>query len=156
MPDVTPREVVSLLKPEPEPCPCGCGKVGRPTKKTGHPRTCVCRNKCLPGRNSRQGKAAHRKIARALGAATPGRGSSSHEESWVHPWRVEVKTGAQAGPVVTRWRLSKEQSDQSKSMGDHRPFVAIFDTRSKGDPVLAVVELEVLQAMTLIVQEVVS
>lgn len=74
----------------------------------------------------------------------------------MHPWRVELKTGAQAGPVVTRWRLSRDQSDAAKSMGDHRPFVAIFDTRRKGDPVLAVVELEVLQNMTLIVQEVVS
>lgn len=136
-------------------CPCGCGAYGMPTKKRGHPRTCKCRA-CVAGRNSRQGKAGHRKIARQLGAATPGRGSSSHEESWVSPWRVEVKTGAQAGPVVTRWRLSRDQSDASKSLGDHRPFVAIFDTRRKGDPVLAVVELEVLQAMTLIVEEVVS
>lgn len=140
------RQVEPRLK-ERVQCPCGCGVYGVPTKRRGHPRGCTCKP-CVAGRNSRAGKAGHRKIARMLGAATPGRGSSSHEESWVSPWRVEVKTGAQAGPVVTRWRLSRDQSDASKSIGDHRPFVAIFDTRQKGDPVLAVVELEVLQAMT--------
>lgn len=150
MPDVTPN-----FKAEKIDCPCGCGAHGVPKGKRSHPRQCTCRP-CVAGRNSRQGKAGHRKVARLLGAATAGRGSSSHEESWVHPWRVELKTGAQAGPVVTRWRLSRDQSEAAKSTGDHRPFVAIFDTRRKGDPVLAVVELEVLQNMTLIVQEVVS
>ena len=148
MSDVSPNLKVKV------DCPCGCGAYGMPTKRRGHPRTCKCKA-CVAGRNSRQGKAGHRKIARMIGAATPGRGATSHEESMTGPWRVEIKTGAQAGPVVTRYRLSREQSEASKSLGDHRPFVAIFDTRRKGDPVLAVVELEVLHNMTLVVQEVV-
>lgn len=134
------------LKPL-QDCPCGveaCEAYGMLRVKTGHVRGCKC-PRCLAGRNSKKGKALHRQVARQLGAATPGRGSSSHEESWVHAWRVEVKTGAQAGPVTTRWRASRDQSEASRAFGDSRPFVAIFTTGAKGDPTLAVLELETLQ-----------
>lgn len=155
MTDVQPRDVTPNFKAPKVTCPCAknCGAVGIPTKGTGHPRQCTC-PKCLAGRNSRQGKAAHRRIARELGAATSGRGSSSHEESWVHAFRLEAKTGAQAGPVITRYKASRAQSEVSRAIGDNRPFAAIYDSRRKGDPVVAVVDLETFKAMTLIAIEV--
>lgn len=147
-------DVESLLKVKVQ-CPCGCGQFGMPTKKLGHPRGCKCRP-CLNGRSSRKGKAVHRRIARELGAATPGYGVSSHEESWTHAFRLEVKSGAQASPVVTKFKNSREQSEASRAIGDNRPFAAVHTTAKKGDPIVVSVELEVFKAMTLIVQEVVS
>jgi hypothetical protein len=148
-------DVTQSLKDK-QPCPCDkdtCTVYGVLLARSGHVRGCGCR-KCIAGRNSRQGKAAHRRIARELGAATPGRGASSHEESWVHAWRLEVKTGAQAGPVVTRFNAAKAQSEQSRAYGDHKPFAAIFDPRRKGEPTVVCMELEMFKAMTLIAQEV--
>ncbi|MBF83417.1 MAG: hypothetical protein CL489_02965 [Acidobacteria bacterium] len=128
-------------------CPCGCGLFGRPVKKRrGHIRGCPCKP-CLAGRNAQRGKAQHRKVARRIGAVGAGRGASSHEESWRGPWRVEVKTGAQVGPILTRWRAAKAQSDASKALGDWRPFVFIADPAVKGAPALAVLELDELLKM---------
>ena len=40
--------------------------------------------------------------------------------------RWEHKEGAQARPVITRYLLSAAQSEESRSVGDHRPFIATF------------------------------
>jgi hypothetical protein len=149
MPDVS-----SNLKVKVE-CPCGCGAFGMPTKKRGHPRGCKCRP-CVAGRNSRQGKAAHRKIARDMGAAGPGRGATSHEESFVHSWRVEIKSGQQAFNVVTRFVNSRNQSEASRAIGDHRPFAAIYTTRRKGDPTVVSIDFDTWKAITLLMEELVA
>lgn len=120
-------------------CPCGCGLFGTPTKR-GHVRLCRCKP-CLAGKNSRRGKALHRKVARQLGTAPKGFATSS-EEAWRVPWaRLEVKTGAQAGPVHTRWEAARNQSNVSRPLGDGRPFVFVAWTGKNGEPPLAVIEL---------------
>lgn len=141
-------EQLALPGPYKTQCPCGfgtCTQFGKPMK-SGHVRGCPCA-RCRAGRNSRQGKAAHRKVARQLGAATAGRGSSSHEESWVFDWRVEVKTGQQAFVPVTRFLDALAQSEVSRAYGDSKPFAAIFDSRRKGDPTVVVMDLETFQRM---------
>lgn len=133
-----------------EQCPCGfpsCTQFGKPML-SGHVRGCPCA-RCRAGRNSRQGKAAHRKVARQIGAATQGRGSSSHEESWVFDWRVEVKTGQQAFAPVSRFKDARNQSEASRAYGDSKPFAAIFDTRRKGDPTIVAMDLETFKAWRL-------
>lgn len=138
-----------LQGPVKEQCPCGfpsCTQFGKPLK-SGHVKFCPC-PKCRAGRNSRSGKARHRKLARELGAVGVGRGATSHEESFMLPWgRVEIKTGAQAGPVWTRFHNARSQSETSRPYGDARPFVGIFWTGKKGEPALAVVTVGELQAL---------
>lgn len=126
-------------------CPCGCGRFGRPLKtRSGHIRGCTCKP-CLAGRNSQAGKRRHRGIARKLGAMQPGATATSEEERWNTPFRYEVKTGAQVGPIVTRYRNAREQSLGHKALGDPRPFafIAAHDGLE-----LVVVELDTWQAAT--------
>jgi hypothetical protein len=141
-------EQLAFQGPYKAQCPCGfpsCTQFGMPMK-SGHVRGCPC-TKCRSGRNSRQGKAAHRKVARQLGAATQGRGSSSHEESWVFDWRVEVKSGQQAFDTVTKFKAMRQQSDATVSIGGNKPFAGIFVTRRAGDPTVVAMDLETFQRM---------
>jgi hypothetical protein len=150
------REVESLLKPDPVTCPCGCGMTGRAVKtRKDHVRGCPCRP-CFSGRSSKKGKKLHRDLARQIGAASPSGRVTSNEEAWRGAWRVEAKTGSQVHAIYSKYYAAKAQSEQAKSYGDHRPFVFLVHRGEKGSKPLAVVELEVLQNMTLIVQEVVS
>jgi hypothetical protein len=48
-----------------------------------------------------------------------------HEENWGGAFRCEIKAGAQVGPIWTRFRDAKAQSDTAKSLGDNRPFVMV-------------------------------
>jgi len=47
---------------------------------------------------------------------------------------VEVKAGAQIGPIATRFAAARAQSEASKALGDIRPFlmVAMPDGTSDG------------------------
>ena len=137
-------EQLALQGPYKMDCPCGhpkCEQFGKPMKGTGHIRGCCC-SRCVVGRNSRQGKAAHRKVARELGAATQGRGTSSHEESWVYDWRVEVKSGQQAFATVSKFKEMQRQSDATVAIGGNKPFMGMFVTRRKGDPTVVAMDLE--------------
>jgi hypothetical protein len=101
-----------------------CPRTG--TKKA----QCKCRP-CINTRNQRSGKTKQRQARKALEVVTgkqTARYSSltSNEESWGQPVRVEVKSGAQADPVATRFLASEKQSGQSKRIGDPRPFIAVF------------------------------
>jgi hypothetical protein len=50
----------------------------------------------------------------------------SNEESWSGlPMRVEVKSGAQVGPIATRFLAAEGQSAQNHAVGDPRPFVFV-------------------------------
>lgn len=63
-----------------------------------------------------------------------------HEETLGGTVRVEVKAGAQVGPIQTRYLAARVQSEASRAFGDHRPFVflAMPDGSSSG---LLVVDL---------------
>jgi hypothetical protein len=110
-------------------CPCGCGLFGTPTKN-GHIRLCkgppdapcyMCRGR----RNRTQGKKKQRVARKALGIPGLSLGVDE-EELWRGAVRVEVKSGkADTGPVDTRYRKSRAQSDASRAYGDNRPFAAI-------------------------------
>lgn len=121
-----------LPLPGPEKCWCpdGCGLFGRPTKN-GHVRGCKgpegqpCRS-CLGRRNKRKGRTKQRAAQVALGMVGPGSTlGPNHEENWLGLLRVEVKAGAQVGPVKTRYLLAEEQSEAQRPFGDHRPFIYV-------------------------------
>ena len=137
--------MTQLPGPEKADCPCGCGRFGKPLKtRRGHIRGCTCKP-CLAGRNSKAGKAQHRRIARKLSAMQPGATATSEEERWNTPFRYEVKSGAQAGPIITRFLSAKQQSMGHKAIGDPRPFA--FIASHKGVD-LVVVDLETWQNAT--------
>lgn len=116
-------EVFPNLKPDPLPCECGCGAIGRPTKGTGHPRQCSC-PRCRGGRNRKAGVSRQRKFAKTAGIPQPKhRSQLGNEESFADPFvRWEIKSGAQVGPILTRFILARDQSEVSRAIGDHRFF----------------------------------
>lgn len=137
--------MTQLPGPEKADCPCGCGRYGKPVKsRRGHIRGCTCKP-CLAGRNSQSGKRTHRRLARQLAAMQPGATATSEEERWNTTYRYEVKSGAQVGPVVTKYRNAKQQSMTHKAFGDPRPFAFIA---SHDGLDLVVVELDVWKAET--------
>ena len=139
--------VIQIREKNRRPCKCGCGIEGVPASTgKGHASACKCRA-CIAGRNSRRGKRLHRAVANKIGAST-GYGTSSHEESWVHEWRCEVKTGKQISPILTRYLDARSQSNSSRAIGDVRPFVFIADPGVKGQPTLAIIDLDDLMKMT--------
>lgn len=99
----------------------------------GCERTKPCRS-CLGRRNRRKGKVAERQARKALGltAATLAHAAVG-EEALSGPVRVEIKAGAQAKPVWTRYALSEAQSEAGKAAGDTRPFLAVFKAEGTSD-----------------------
>lgn len=85
-------------------------------------------------RNRTKGDSKARKARKKLGLAATGNAGSRHEEHWSGMFRVEVKAGAQVGPIWTRFRDARNQSKASKTLGDIRPFamVAMPDGTSEG------------------------
>lgn len=87
--------------------------------------------RCRGARSRRSGLTKQRQARKALERVTGVQAArfaalTGNEESWRLPIRVEVKSGAYAGPVWTKYAASEAQSDASKSVGDTRPFVAVF------------------------------
>lgn len=122
-------EVETFMKPAPEDCACGCGVAGQlraSTYRDGsrHVRRCAC-NRCRGLRSKRKGQRGQAKASTELGmprsSIRPG-----HEELAGGTVRWEHKHGKQAGPVITRYRSSRAQSEAERSTGDNRPFVATF------------------------------
>ncbi len=112
-------------------CVCGCGLFGTPLKRPeGHIRGCKC-PRCMGKRNRAKGDAKARKARKALGI--PGV-MSRHEEHFGGRVRVEMKAGAQVGPIQTRFELARLQSEQARPIGDNRRFmmVAMPDGSSDG------------------------
>jgi len=64
-------------------------------------------------------------------------------------FRVEVKAGAQVGPIATRFDAARVQSESSKALGDIRPFlmVAMPDGRSDGIVLMRLEEFAMLVAV---------
>lgn len=130
MPDV----VWSNLKPDLEPCVCGCETVARPRTKAWadglgpHARGCPCR-RCLGSRSNKGGHRKQGKALRGIGAPRAVR----NEENIGGTLRTEVKSGATAQPVWTKFLASEKQSEQNRPRGDGRPFVAVFMPEGTSD-----------------------
>lgn len=129
-----------LPGPEKVDCPDGCGKFGRPTKRAGHVRGCPCRS-CLNGRNSKGGKARHRKFASKAGLITTPF-ATSQEEAWRDPLRWEVKSGAQVEAIITRFEAARAQSEASRPIGDSRPFAMGAVPREGARPSVVILAVE--------------
>lgn len=87
--------------------------------------------RCRGARNRRSGMRKQREARKALEALTGAEaarfvGQLGNEEAWSGlPIRVEVKSGAVAGPVWTKYAAAEAQAAQSKAIGDIRPFVFV-------------------------------
>lgn len=124
-------------------CPCDkqCGRYGTPLRN-GHVKGCPCR-RCLGRRNKAKGRRKQSAAARAVGIPRSNL-APGHEEHFGGALRVEVKAGAQVGPIDTRYRNARAQSDQSRSIGDNRPFafLAMPDGQKHGYVVVRTDELK--------------
>jgi len=105
-PDVTPN-----FKPEkPTVSETANQRRGRLNKQKGH----------------RKQSLARRALEDLFEAEALFHGRKANEEAWTHlPIRVEVKAGAQVGPIATRFLAGEKQSTAAKSTGDPRPFVYV-------------------------------
>ena len=66
-------------------------------------------------------------------------GSRGNEETWHHlPVRAEIKSGAQVGPIATRYLAAEKQSEQARATGDTRPFVFVAMPAGMTDGLLIV------------------
>jgi hypothetical protein len=95
----------------------------------GCTRTKPCKS-CLGRRSRRSGMTKQRQARKALEQITgkaAGRFSTQtgNEENWNLPVRAEVKSGAIAGPVWTKYAAAEAQSEATRPHGDMRPFVFI-------------------------------
>lgn len=106
----------------------GCpkfGTLGRPGRD-GKRRIKGCGDPVARGkRNRTKGDSKARRARKKLGLSATGNAGTRHEEHWGGLFRVEVKAGAQVGPIATRFANAKAQSEASKSLGDIRPFLMI-------------------------------
>lgn len=113
--------MTDYLKPKAD-CVCGCGLFGTPKKRPeGHIRGCDC-PRCRGKRNRAKGDTKARAARKKLGI--PGV-MSRHEEHWSGRCRVEMKAGAQVGPIATRFELARAQSELARPHGDNRPFLMV-------------------------------
>lgn len=114
-------------------------------------RGCPCR-RCLGARNKRKGARAQAKAVTALGIPrSPLR--PGHEELLPGLVRVEIKAGAQAGPVWTRYRLAEAQSEQARPFGDHRPFVAMFEPQGTSDGLVVIRRSKLVEVVAALAEQ---
>ena len=103
----------------------GCpkfGTLGRPGRD-GNRRIRGCGDPAARGkRNRSKGDSKARRARKKLGL---GGHLTRHEENWGGAFRTEIKAGAQVGPIHTRFKDAKAQSDAAKAAGDIRPFVMV-------------------------------
>lgn len=142
-------EIQSYFKNNVGVCGCGCGLEGvlraKPWRDQSRcvKRGCTCR-RCRGLRNKRKGARGQVAAMRALGvpASTIHPGHEELVQGLAVRW--EHKTGHQSSPVITRYRLSKAQSEAQRARGDNRPFVATF---AHDGTQVAVVDLTELAAV---------
>lgn len=120
-----------------EPLPAGFPKLEKQTRpwKCRKGNDACTRAKpcpsCRGARNRRSGMTKQRAARKALEALTGAEaarfvGQLGNEEAWSGlPLRVEVKSGAQVGPIWTRYRAAEDQSEASRARGDSAPFVMV-------------------------------
>ena len=122
-------EVEPRLKDNVGDCGCGCGATGtlraRPWSNGQRcvKRGCDCR-RCLGRRSKEKGGKRQARAARAVGIPRSNL-SPGHEEFLGGTVRIEVKAGAQVGPILTRYRAMEAQSEAARPFGDSRPFVGV-------------------------------
>lgn len=99
------------------------GVLGKPNYKDSKRRVKGCNDPVARGkRNRAKGDSKARKARKTLGIAGV---NSRHEELWGGPVRMEVKAGAQVGPIATRFDLAERQSEMARPLGDTRPFIMV-------------------------------
>lgn len=138
-------EHVSYMKENQGDCGCGCGEFGTLKAEWRDGTRCVqrkCKCKRCQGRNNRKrGLSKQRQAAVALGLANT-KFLPSNEEAFGGALRFESKaTKREAGPVWTAFGLVEKQSEASRPVGDHRPFVATFMPPGEGKDGLLVCRL---------------
>lgn len=107
------------------------GKPGRDEKR----RVRGCNDPVARGkRNRTKGDSKARNARKRLGLVGP---LTRHEEHWRGALLVEVKAGAQVGPLATKFRLAKAQSDASRAIGDSRPFALVAMPDGSSDGIIA-------------------
>lgn len=122
------------------------GRAGRDNKR----RVKGCGDPVARGkRNRAKGDSKARRARKMLGIAGA---NTRHEELWGGVVRVEMKAGAQVSPIVTRYRNAEQQSEQSRSLGDIRPFVLVAMPDGESDG-LAVMRLSVLADLLMLIRE---
>jgi hypothetical protein len=115
------------------------GTLGKPGRD-GRRRVRNCGDPAARGkRNRTKGDSKARRARKKLGL---GGHLTRHEENWGGIFRTEIKAGAQVGPIYTRFRDAKSQSDAAKALGDVRPFVmvAMPDGTSEGIVLMTLTE----------------
>ena len=105
---------------------CGldeCPLFGRLLKpgRDGRRRVKGCGDPVARGhRNRAKGDLKERKAAKLLRATGA---NTRHEEHRGGPYRYECKAGKQVQPIWTRFEAARVQSEQSRPIGDTRPFI---------------------------------
>ena len=123
------------------------GRAGRDNKR----RVKGCGDPVARGkRNRTKGDAKARVARRKLGLSATGNAGSRHEEHWGGLFRVEVKAGAQVGPIATRFYNAKQQSDAPKALGDIRPFAMIAMPEGNSDGIVLMTLNEFAELISLI------
>jgi hypothetical protein len=89
-------------------------------------------------RNRTKGDSKARRARKVLGLSATGNAGTRHEEHWGGMFRVEVKAGAQVGPIATRFHSARTQSEASKALGDIRPFLMIAMPDGTSDGIVLV------------------
>lgn len=98
------------------------GALGR-ADRGGARRVKGCGDPVARGkRNRAKGDSKARRARKVLGITGV---NSRHEEHWGGLLRVEVKAGAQVGPIATRYESARAQSDAARALGDVRLFAMI-------------------------------
>jgi hypothetical protein len=82
-----------------------------PHRQARRPRTSLPLQTLPGGPEPYEGPPHQRKAAKALGIPKVGPMRSGQEEHWGGAVRVEVKSGAQCGPIITRFRNAEAQSE---------------------------------------------
>ena len=131
----------------------GCprfGALGRPGRD-GKRRIKGCGDPVARGkRNRTKGDSKARRARNKLGLSATGNAGTRHEEHWGGLFRVEVKAGAQVGPIATRFNQARQQSEASKSLGDIRPFAMIAMPDGSSDGIVLMTLDEFAELVSLI------
>jgi hypothetical protein len=102
-------------------------------------------------RSRTKGDSKARRARKKLGLSATGNAGTRHEEDVGRlDFRVEVKSGAQVGPIATRFNQARLQSEASKSLGDIRPFAMIAMPDGSSDGIVLMTLDEFAELVSLI------
>jgi hypothetical protein len=89
-----------------------------------------CRS-CRGRRSRRSGRRKQNEGKKVLGVpASRFSPTDANEENWKDIIRWEVKSGAQVGPIATRYLQYEGQSEAARPIGDNRPFGVLVVMRA--------------------------